>query len=544
VIIRRIVAGIRTNINDISDFMVINQVTNTTTSSAWHIHGLGLALTNNGSRVARITATGSPITFTNAIRIDSPLTLNGNQNVTLNGPVSGTNFTSLFNGDTLTLGNTNNTFAGTITVAGGTLVGVSDSRFGNTNNVFDFTGTVNGSMGLNIGAGSLTNSRNITIGSGGTLTVTLTDDANIMGYVGGAGGLTHSDGNHLTLYCPTNDFQGNLASQTSAGIVTIYGLADTSANITVGGSSGGTSELEWLGVGRTFTNRILRFGGTVGGMIIDNSGAGPLTFLRDILIGVNGNKALNVQGSQNLILMGQITNNASSVISISKLGTADLYLGGSNNLTGNTTINAGTITLGNTNALMNSTINVGISQATNMLFCGTCNLTNVIVGGIRGTNNLILTNLIGNAVTFQVGNNNTTNTYAGKISGAGNFVKLGTGTLTLTNRHDYNGYTRIDGGTLQLNNTNEYPVATTLYIASGATNALNFTGSNYVSYLYLNGIAQPAGTYGTNDVTFTNTTYFASNGVLKVLYSVSSITDNIVVPYYKNQLGYQNELVR
>ena len=61
------------------------------------------------------------------------------------------------------------------------------------------------------------------------------------------------------------------------------------------------------------------------------------------------------------------------------------------------------------------------------------------------------------AVTMEsgelvVGNNNASTLFAGTINGAGNLVKTGTGTLTLTGNNSYSGTTAILGGTLQIGN--------------------------------------------------------------------------------------------
>ncbi len=61
------------------------------------------------------------------------------------------------------------------------------------------------------------------------------------------------------------------------------------------------------------------------------------------------------------------------------------------------------------------------------------------------------------AVTMEsgelvVGNNNASTLFAGTINGAGNLVKTGTGTLTLTGNNSYSGATAILGGTLQIGN--------------------------------------------------------------------------------------------
>ena len=95
-------------------------------------------------------------------------------------------------------------------------------------------------------------------------------------------------------------------------------------------------------------------------------------------------------------------------------------------------------------------------------------------------------------------------------------AKQGTGTWTLSGTNTYSGATRVLVGSLALTSSNTLPYVTDLYLSTGTTNILNFTGTNKIKALYLNNVLQPNGTYGTNGVTYTNTTYFTGNGILEV----------------------------
>ena len=53
-------------------------------------------------------------------------------------------------------------------------------------------------------------------------------------------------------------------------------------------------------------------------------------------------------------------------------------------------------------------------------------------------------------VTLNTGSNNSSTTFAGVISGAGNLVKAGAGTMTLSGTNTYSGTTTVNGGTLSL----------------------------------------------------------------------------------------------
>lgn len=86
----------------------------------------------------------------------------------------------------------------------------------------------------------------------------------------------------------------------------------------------------------------------------------------------------------------------------------------------------------------------------------------------------------------------------GDVASVWGLTKDGAGTLKFTGANTYNGATTVNAGTLSLGNgtantalDNDAAVS----IASGATLDLNFTGSDTVFALFLNGVLQPAGTY-------------------------------------------------
>jgi fibronectin-binding autotransporter adhesin len=131
---------------------------------------------------------------------------------------------------------------------------------------------------------------------------------------------------------------------------------------------------------------------------------------------------------------------------ITLVGPGTLTLAGANTFSGDTTIVSGTLVLANANALQGSTLDYSGLGA---LSFGS--LSQVALGGLKGTQNLSLTNASSDAVALSVGGNGQSTTYNGQLSGSGSLTKKGAGTLVLTGANDYTGLTTVQGGTLQLN---------------------------------------------------------------------------------------------
>jgi fibronectin-binding autotransporter adhesin len=178
-----------------------------------------------------------------------------------------------------------------------------------------------------------------------------------------------------------------------------------------------------------------------------------------------------------------------------KQGGGLLEFGAANTYSGITQLSAGTLALGNTNALQNSTLDQGLagSQLLTLAVSGTNSYN---LGGLRGTNNIAL-----GANTLVIGSNNSTNTYWGTLSGlGGGLVKTGTGVMTLSGTNTYTGATVAQSGVLELIRTNALSAATALDIRSGAEVRLSFTGTNVIDSLTVNGVTSLRGVYAAGSV--------------------------------------------
>jgi autotransporter-associated beta strand protein len=173
-------------------------------------------------------------------------------------------------------------------------------------------------------------------------------------------------------------------------------------------------------------------------------------------------------GAGSATLARVVRNSKASPAGLIKTGGGRLNLNAANTYDGGTTIEAGTLQLGNNSALGSAsgalTVNGGLLNINN---------TTVTIGNLDGTGGTIANN--GNAArTLTIGSGNGTGgTYQGVIAnntnaGTGNLAltKTGSGTITLSGSNTYTGSTAINGGTLVLTG------------ATQATTAITFTSNS------------------------------------------------------------------
>jgi autotransporter-associated beta strand protein len=337
--------------------------------------------------------------------------------------------------------------------------GSSITAFGNT------TGTVSG----NIVENSAT-IRNLSIGSGtNNGTVVLSGNNTYRGRTSiSAGSLS---------VATINSVVGGTASSN-------MGAPTTVDNGTVNlGSGENAGTLIYTGAGET-TDRVLNLNGTTGGGAVTQNGTGLLKFTSDLTATGAGLKNLTLQGSGTGEIAGRVVDNSSlNLTGVVKTGTGTWILSAANDYKGRTSVNNGILSVSSINSVTggtatsnlgapttveNGTINLGNTTSTGeLLYTGTGETTDRVInlagttgGGIitnngtgllKFTSDLTATGLGNKTLTLQGSGNGE---FAGAIVSSTGFntgvAKSGTGTWTLSGANTYTGTTTVNDGTLRL----------------------------------------------------------------------------------------------
>ena len=340
----------------------------------------------------------------------------------------------------------------------------------------DFALSANGT-GIFTASGGITGSGNLTINNNGTTANAITIS-------------TASANNTGTI---TNSGSG------TGGVLISGGVGSNVTGIT---QNSATSDLTISTAALTVNSNGTTLTAQNGNMTISSgiSGSGNLT------INGNGSAASTIQFSINSINHnGAIINSGSGAgeVSISSIigtnvteivqnsATSTLVLSGQNTYTGATTINAGTLQIGNGSTSGSITSNI--------------------------TNNA--------ALVFKSSNNST---YSGIISGTGMLEKLGNGTLTLTGNNSATGNITITAGTLQLGNG-----GTTGSVAGAITNngTLAINRSDDLTFANTMSGTGSVVKLGNNTLTYNSTATpnggtFVNAGTLVVSGTTSAVTIN------------------
>jgi autotransporter-associated beta strand protein len=363
-----------------------------------------------------------------------------------------------------------------------------------------------GSTG-SLGSGPLTNNSSLIINRSGTLEMPNSISGN---------GTIEKSGTGVVTLSGSNSFTG--AVTVTAGTI-ISGnsdcLGDISAGTTV--SAGATLDTSTSGFG---DEPIVINGSGVGGLgvIVNNSG-GNLFGVQNVTLGSNstiggtGRWDLRGEGS---VLAGdfKLTKTGSNQISLvlASVTVKDIDLNEGllgieyganvdNSNPGTITVNGGTLGFG-------TFFNPITCTKPIVLNGGAINTT---AGGEDGDATVASTvglAAASNTINVQDG---ATLTFDGVVSGSGALVKTGTGTLSFTAASAYTGATTVSAGTLSLAASGLADPSTVDISGTGVLN-LGFSGTDSVLALFIDGVQQPAGVYGSAH----SSGRFAGSGTLTV----------------------------
>jgi autotransporter-associated beta strand protein len=461
----------------------------------------GSALTmNNGGAGAEISSTtGSVSDSINApIELADDLTITNTKTLLLRGPISELGPVSGYgeprslikagNG-TLTLSGTNSFSGGLILkdgmVNGPGKIGTGPVMLGDT------SGTNSPSL---IGSGTYTNPITVMAGSTGVKTIrnagtsaaltisgpiTLNGDllvnagnstlsTTLSGVLSGAGTLTTSGSSTAGIYVAltgANTFGGGVRLQSGTfRLGNDAALGTGTLSITNGTMASDSS------TARALTNAIGVYGNFALGLA--SVGTGNLTLSGTMDLGA-ATRTVTVNNPGPDVIAGVISGAAG--VGLVKAGTGTLTLSGGNAYGGDTTISAGTLTLGATNAIPNG------SGKGNVSVTGTLDLNgkSETINGLSGAG--IVDGTTGTPI-LTVGDNDATSAFSGVMkntAGALSLTKVGTGKVTLSGTNTYAGGTIVSAGTLAL----VAPAGVTSLISNTPAIAVNAGATLEVSQL-------------------------------------------------------------
>jgi autotransporter-associated beta strand protein len=290
---------------------------------------------------------------------------------------------------------------------------------------------------------------------------------------------------------------------TPVGVRAVDVIGYNLANLVWKGTANGTWDIfntgNWFNTatGAKFTDSAL--------VVFDDTGANTSITLNQSVVNSsttfnNSSLTYTISGTGAIAGQGPLT----------KSGTGTAILATNNTYTGGTTINAGTLQIGNGGTVGSITGNVtdngvlAFNRSNSVTFAGIVSGSGSLTKLGAATLTLTATNTYSGgttitAGTLQIGSGSTTGSitgnvtdnaaltfnrsdsisFGGAISGSGSLTKLGAGTLTLTGSNSYAGGTTITAGTLQVGNG-----GTTGSITGNVTDnaALSFNRSDSISF--------------------------------------------------------------
>ncbi|MHB1078478.1 MAG: beta strand repeat-containing protein [Prosthecobacter sp.] len=369
------------------------------------------AASNN---LSNVTVTSGALTFSAAANVLSTVTISGGTLV-LSASNALANLT--VSGGTVTL-SASNTITNGLTLSGGTVVLLNAGSAGTS--AIQASG---GTLQVGVARGSsltLANAINVSAGTRTYLSPQANGGSSGTATINFGGTLTVNAGGILTLGAP-----GSNAAYGTANGALLFGAAAT---------SGTKFQLN----GNSFTVTGLSTDATTPGTAtVENGSTTAATLTVSLGSGITNTYA------------GTLRNGGTGALALTLNGAADsvLTLSGANTFTGATTVTSGSLVLSHSLALQGSTVTTG---GAGLVFDSSVASHTFTFGGLSGTADLALTDNASGAVTLIIGNNGTSQTYSGVLSGAGALTKVGAGIQTFSTAQTYTGATTVNGGTLKI----------------------------------------------------------------------------------------------
>jgi fibronectin-binding autotransporter adhesin len=464
---------------------------------------------NNGTGALNFTATGN-FNLQVSQSLNRGLTFGGTNGGTISGAIQNNtggaaalNLTKIGSG-TWTLGGTN-TYTGNTDVNAGTLrlqsgaTTITQTLGALRSQLAD--GTLNSNKS---GAGSITTTfSSYTRSAGATGNIVSTGGANgtdnsvnITGAAGFINSGLYFGGSEYAARSAASGFVRALAYGTDPSTVAANTVtANNHVKLTTTSYSGAgmtllSLNLQGSGVNWTNTSGNL----TTPGILKSGGGSQSTVSGGNVATPSNGELVIRTDtSSDSLLISSNLTHGGGA---LTKSGAGTLTLSGTNTFTGQTHVNAGTLSIG-------ANVNLGsqTTGATLNLKGGTLQATGTfgLYNGTAGSNNRAVTLL--DQSSIEVTGSNTL-TIAGVISNHASagvttpgFNKAGTGALLLSGANTYTGATTVTTGTLIVNGNISTSMLTT--VNAGAT----LGGSGTVGAATINGLLAPGNSIGTLNAT-------------------------------------------
>lgn len=379
---------------------------------------------------------------------------NDNTSTVFDGQLTSNGSLTKIGSGSLTLTSSSNNYSGGTNLNAGTLIAGDNSALGSNTLTFNggtLSSSTNGIALANnfvvSSASAIGGSNTITLSGTGTLNADLsvsnTANTTISGNMSGTGGITKTAASTLIL-SGLNSYSGNTVITTGTLQSNSGGALSDNSNISIAG--GATLSLN-----------------NTSDTIADLSGSGD--------IAVSSGQTLSVSGGS---YSGAITGAGN----LEKVGSGTLILLGANGYTGTTTISGGTLQLGASGVIADTSAVILANTSGAVLDLNNFSETigSLSGGGSSGGN--VTTGNLSSLTTLTLGGDNSSTSFGGVISGTGGITKAGSGTFTLTGTNTYTGTTNINTGTVLLSSTGNLSNGTTVNLANNATAVFDIGGNN------------------------------------------------------------------